>query len=151
MLSLVGRMLIWLGGGALLAATAVDTFAVIGRHIGLPLTGSIEMMQPLVLVSGSVGLVVATLFSSHARVKLLVDRLNPRARAIADRGSDLLSVLFFAALLAGSTWIAMDMWSGHERSEMLGVPWRWMRLFANGCLVMAAFIALARLLRRPMR
>ena len=40
---------IWLGGIALLAATAIDTLAVIGRHLGIPVTGSIELMQAAVL------------------------------------------------------------------------------------------------------
>jgi TRAP-type C4-dicarboxylate transport system permease small subunit len=39
--------------------------------------------------------------------------------------------VFFAALLAGSVWLAADLWSAHEMSEVVGVPWRWMRLFAN--------------------
>lgn len=148
---MIQRVLIWLGGVALLAATAVDTLSVIGRHIGWTFTGSIELMQPLVLVSGAVAIVVATLFSSHARVKLLIDRLGPEMRSVADRFSHLLSFLFFLALLAGSVWIAVDLWHGYESSEVLGVPWRWMRLFANTCLLMAALVALAGLFGRRVR
>src|SRR5690606_16773026 len=69
------RLLVWAGGVALLFATVIDTIAVIGRHIGLPLAGSIELMQAAVLVSGAVGLLVATIEQSHARVHLLVERL----------------------------------------------------------------------------
>ena len=120
---------IWLGGIALLAATAIDTLAVIGRHLGIPVTGSIELMQAAVLVSGALGLTIATIVQSHARVRLFVDRLSPAGQAIADKVSDTLSLIFFLALLIGSAWISIDLWDAHEKSEILGVPWRLLRLW----------------------
>ena len=39
-------ILTWIGGAALLAAMSIDTLAVIGRYIGLPLRGSIELIEP---------------------------------------------------------------------------------------------------------
>ncbi len=147
-MSLPLKITIWLGGIALLAATAIDTLAVIGRHVGLPPTGSIELMQAAVLVSGGLGLVVATATQSHARVRLLVDRLSPAGRIIADKFSDALSLLFFCALLIGSTWLSADLWNAHEVSEILGVPWRLLRLFANLCLVIAAANLTLRIVRK---
>lgn len=129
---------IWLGGIALLAATAIDTLAVIGRHLGIPVTGSIELMQAAVLVSGALGLTIATIVQSHARVRLFIDRLSPSAQVLADKLSDALSLIFFLALLVGSAWISIDLWDAHEKSEILGVPWRLLRLFANACLIIAA-------------
>jgi len=142
------RLLIWLGGCALLAATAIDTLAVIGRQVGLPLTGSIELMQAVVLVSGSIGLVVATIEQSHARVRLLVARLGARAQAVADRLSDGLTLLFYLALLAGSGWIAVELWASHEQSEWVGVPWRVLRLIANACLLASCVVLAWRIIRR---
>ena len=147
-MKLLTRAAIWGGGLALLAATAIDTVAVIGRHLGTPLTGSIELMQAAVLVSGAMGLVIATLDSAHARVHLLVDRLPPAWRDRADRFSDLLTLLFVLALLAGSVWLASDLWDGNEQSELLGVPWRALRLFANGCLAAALLILARRVVQR---
>ena len=135
------------GGLALLVATAIDTVAVIGRNIGLPLTGSIELMQAAVLVSGGIGLVIATVEQSHARVRLLVDRLSPRWRVLADRGSDALTLLFFLALLAGSVWLSADLWNAHEQSEVTGVPWRLLRLIANACLLATSILLLFRIVR----
>ena len=129
---------IWLGGIALLAATAIDTLAVIGRHLGIPVTGSIELMQAAVLVSGALGLMIATIVQSHARVRLFIDRLSPAGQTTADRISDALSLVFFLALFVGSAWISIDLWDAHEKSEILGVPWRLLRLFANACLIIAA-------------
>ncbi len=145
------RIGIWAGGIALLAATAIDTVAVIGRHIGLPLTGSIELMQAAVLVSGVLGIVFATLDDAHARVKLVVERLPARWRGLADRASDALTLAFVLALLAGSLWLSADLWGGHEQSELIGVPWAGLRLVANIGLAAAALILLLRVIRRAGR
>lgn len=139
-MNILTRLAIWTGGLALLSATAIDTFAVIGRHIGLPLGGSIELMQAAVLVSGALGIVISSLDDAHARVKLVVDRLPAGLRGAADRASDLLSVLFVLALLAGSAWIALDLRGAHEESELVGVPWWLLRLVANACLLATVLI-----------
>ena len=132
-----------IGGIALLAATAVDTLAVIGRYVGAPIQGSIELMQAVVLVSGIIALLVSTVENSHARVKLVVSRLSPRQRLLADRLSDLLTLLFMAALLAGSSWIAWDLRNAHEQSELLGIPWMALRLIA-GLVLLACCGVLAK-------
>ncbi len=142
------KLSVWGGGVALLGATLVDTLAVIGRHVGIPFTGSIELMQALVLVSGGLGLVLATAENSHARVRLVVDRLSGSMRDLADRFGDLLGLLFFAVLLTGSLWLSFDLWHAHERSEVIGVPWRILRLFANFCLLAACAILLTRIVRK---
>lgn len=143
----VWNALIWVGGCALLGATLVDTVAVIGRNVGLPFTGSIEVMQALVLLSGGLGLVIATLHQTHAQVRLVVDRLNPVARNVADRLSDLMTFLFLLALLVGSGWLALDLWDGHEQSEWLQIPWAALRMIANACLLAAAGIVLVRVFK----
>ena len=120
-----------MGGVALIAATATDTIAVIGRHVGMPVHGSIELVQVAVLVAGSLAVLVATVAHGHAKVHLLVDRMGDSARGAVDRIGSALTAVFFAALLAGSVWLAADLWAAHEISEVVGVPWRWMRLFAN--------------------
>lgn len=145
------NLFVWIGGIALLAAIAVDSIAVIGRHVGLPLRGSIELMQGLVLIIGASSVVVATLVSSHARVRLLIDRIGPFARAAVDRFSEGATAVFLAALLAGSVWLAVDLWNGHEVSETAGVPWRLLRLFANICLAVCLAIVLWRAVRGAKR
>jgi TRAP-type C4-dicarboxylate transport system permease small subunit len=132
------------GALALLAATATDTLAVIGRHVGMPLPGSIELMQAFVLVVGATSLVMSSIAANHARVGLLVDRLSDVWRPIADRVSSVASALFFLALLIGSGWIAIDLWFGHEVSEVVGLPWRVLRLIANACLLLCLAITVRR-------
>ena len=139
---------IWIGGTAMLAATAVDTLSVIGRNAGLPIVGSIELVQAAILVSGTVALVLATLDDLHARVRLVTNRLSGRPRFILGRLSRLATALLFLALAWGSIWLSADLWTGHERSELLGVPWRVLRLIANLGLVSCVLIAIAATFRR---
>ncbi|MGV3512303.1 MAG: TRAP transporter small permease subunit [Novosphingobium sp.] len=147
-MSAVRQAIILIGGVALLWATATDTVAVIGRHIGLPLRGSIELVQLFVLVAGSLALLVATAEQAHAKVHLLVDRMGDVGKAAMARLSGLLGAAFFTGLLAGSLWLMADLWSGHEESELLGVSWRWMRLFANLALAATIAVLLGQTFRR---
>lgn len=141
--------LIWLGGVALLLATMIDTMAVIGRHVGMPVNGSIELMQAAVLLSGAVALVISLWDDAHARVHLLLDRLTPATRRLLDWLSDACTLTFLAVLLAGSAWLAADLWHGHEQSELLGVPWAALRAIANMSLVMGIGVLGLRLLGKP--
>lgn len=148
---MIKKMVVIIGGCALLAATMIDTLAVIGRHIGLPIRGSIELMQAMVLISGATSIVLATLAGTHPRVKVIVDRLSGMTRDIFDRASTLMTAIFFLLLLCGSVWLSIDLWSSHEMSEVLGVPWRWMRLFANVCLIAGMLITVRQLFGRASR
>lgn len=140
-------VLVIVGGGALLVAMAVDGLAVIGRHVGWPLLGSIEAVQAAVLVAGAVALLVATLANRHARVHLLVDRCPPALVHALHVAGALLGAALFLALAFASAWIASDLWSGHEESEWLHIPYAPLRVLtvASALSVSAAFI---RMLRR---
>lgn len=139
------RLLGVVGGVALLFAMAVDVISVVGRHIKLPLLGSIELVQAAVVVSASAGMVVATLARSHAVVHLVVDRLSPPAKAVVLRVAAALSALFFLALAIGSGWVAIEMIGGHEESELLHIPYAPLRvvLVAATLAVAAIFAAQA--------
>jgi TRAP-type C4-dicarboxylate transport system permease small subunit len=136
--------LVWLSGGALLAAMVIDTLAMIGRQIEVPLIGSIELVQAAVLVAGSGALIVATLDAAHARVNLLLDRLSVDARTTLERVHAFAAALLFVALLTGSVWIAMDLWSGHEESELLRIPYRPLRIGVALALFVLSLLALRR-------
>jgi TRAP-type C4-dicarboxylate transport system permease small subunit len=143
--------MVWSGGIALIAAAALNLLAVIGRHTGLPLKGAIELVQVAVLIAGSLALVAATLARNHARVHLILDRLTGVTRDVAERICTALSILFYLLLLIGACWLAADLWGSQEVSELLDVPWRGMRAFLNGALILV-IILLARQLverRRP--
>jgi TRAP-type C4-dicarboxylate transport system permease small subunit len=141
------KALVFFGGVALLLAVATDGLAVIGRHVGVPLLGSIEVVQAAVLVVSSVALVIATLDRRHAVVHLLVNRLRGRPKARIERAGNLLAALLFLAFLIGSAWIALDMRDGHEESELLRIPYAPLRLVELAALAAVAIICLVQAVR----
>jgi TRAP-type C4-dicarboxylate transport system permease small subunit len=147
----IPRALVALGGCALLVAMSVDAIAVVGRHIGVPLLGSIEIVQAAVLVSGAVALFVATLAGVHARVHLLVDHAPPLLRRLLARGGLLLAALMFLAMFASSVWICANLWQGQEESELLHVPYRPLRIFTAVAALSVAATFLWQALRREQR
>ena len=130
--------LIWIGGLALLMACATDSLAVIGRHVGVPVRGSIELVQACVLVAGGIALIIATQVGSHARVHLVIDRIGLDWRRRINSMSALLGTLFTLASLVGGLWIASDLWNSQEVSELLNLPYRVLRIVCNLCLFMVA-------------
>jgi TRAP-type C4-dicarboxylate transport system permease small subunit len=144
-------LLVVLAGGALLGAMAVDTLAMVGRQIEIPFLGAIEIVQALVLVAASGALIVAALDGAHARVHLLLARLPERWREGFERVHTFSSAVVYAALLAASVWIAADLWTGTEESELLRVPYRPLRVVVVLTLAVLALHALGRLVRRRVR
>ncbi|MCP5143633.1 MAG: TRAP transporter small permease [Gammaproteobacteria bacterium] len=134
------RVLVITGGTALLTAMVVDTLAVIGRHTGIPLLGSIELVQAVVAIASATAMIVATLNGSHAVVRLITDRLPERQAAWFARVNALLAALFFCALLAGSVWITSDLWFGFEETELWRIPYRPLRVLVCICAFCVALI-----------
>jgi TRAP-type C4-dicarboxylate transport system permease small subunit len=147
-MKLLRTLLIWTAGGALLLATATDTLAMLGRQLHVPLLGAIELVQAAVLVAACGALLVAALEQSHARVHLLLDRLPETVREVLERMHALSTAVLYAALLAGSAWIAIDLWQGHEESELLRIPYRPLRVIVIVTLAVLLLLALRRVLRK---
>lgn len=136
------RALVILGGSVMLIAVAVELLAVLGRLFSLPLPGSIELVQVAVTISGITALLVATLNSSHARVRLLLDRLSPAQARVMRCINLLLSASFFLLLSIGSAWLLLDLWQGYEESEIWRVPYRPLRLLAVAGTLAVALVFL---------
>jgi TRAP-type C4-dicarboxylate transport system permease small subunit len=140
--------LIWVAGGALLVAMGVDTLAMLGRQVHWPLLGAIELVQAAVLLASAGALLLASLEHSHARVHLVLDRLPPRWQALLSRLHWIMELLLYAGLLTGSAWLALDLWSGHEESELLRIPYRPLRVALVLTLLVLLLLAVRRLLQR---
>src|SRR5689334_17333673 len=54
-------LLVWVAGGALLVAMVIDTSAMLGRQLHLPLLGAIEIVQAAVLFGSAGALLLAAL------------------------------------------------------------------------------------------
>lgn len=142
------RILVWISGGALLVAMAVDTLAMMGRQAGVPFIGSIEIVQAAALIAALGGLLVASLEHAHARVNLLLDRLPADWRAASRTAHEAAAVVFYAALLAGSVWIAADLWTASEESELLHIPYRPLRITVAITFIVLLVLSVARLNRK---
>lgn len=140
-------LLVWVAGGALLLATATDTLAMLGRQLHLPLLGAIEIVQAAVLIASAGALLVVALEGAHARVHLLLNRLPESPRALVERLHSVFAVLFYLALLTGSAWLTMDLWNGHEESELLRLPYRPLRVVVVVTLLLLVVHALRRIWR----
>jgi len=116
-----------LGGAGLLTATATDAIAVAGRHTGLHLLGSIELVQAAVVLLTTSAMLITTICGGHASVHIVAERLSAISAARLARAASFVSGLTFLALAAGSAWVASDLWNGHEQTELLHIPLRWLR------------------------
>jgi TRAP-type C4-dicarboxylate transport system permease small subunit len=141
--------LFYIGAVGLLVVMTVETLAVIGRRIGWPLLGAIEIIQAAILMAACAATVAATLNRAHASVHLLVDRLPSKPKEWLLRFAALLSALFFAGLAVAATWLAMDFWAAHEESELLHISFRPLRAITALTATAIAAIFLYRALRAP--
>lgn len=138
-----------LGGFGLLGATATDALAVAGRHTGLHLLGSIELVQAMVVLLGTSAMLIATLVGGHASVHIVTERLHPARAALLARIAAGVSAGVFLVLAAGSALVLRDLWHGFEETELLHIPIRWLRLLWIGFALLIAGTFLRIALRRP--
>ena len=138
-----------LGSAGLLFAMATDALSVAGRHFGFTVLGAIEIFQLCIVIAATAAIVIATLDAGHARVRVLLERLQPGTVIGLERLADGLGTVIFLLLAAGSAWLAADLWGSHELTEVLGLPLRWFRLvWVAGCLACAALFAVHAVGRR---
>lgn len=136
-----------LGGVGLFAAMAVDFLSVVGRHIGLPFAGAIEIVQVCVVIAASAALVGATLAGTHAAVHVITERLPAGPRRILARLAALLATLFFAGLALGGLWLLSDTLPGDERTDLLHLPLAPLRILWCGACAAAALLFLIQVFR----
>jgi TRAP-type C4-dicarboxylate transport system permease small subunit len=138
-----------MGAAGLLLTMLFELTSVLGRHLHRPLLGSIELVSACVVIFASSALVMATLEDGHASVRMLAERLGPRAREVLQRTAALCSALFFGALALGSLIVVGDLYDGAETSELLQLPILPLRLFWCGsALLIVCLFASAAFARR---
>lgn len=130
----VGGIIVFaLGAIGLMGAMFTDVIAVIGRQLGVPFLGSVEIAQICVVLIGGASLVAATATREHANVRVFTERLPASVRGVLERAAQLASAAFFALLLAGSAWISWELRDGAERTELLAFPVVVLRVFWLVC------------------
>ena len=144
----IRRGALGVGAVALLLAMATDALAVAGRHLGFTFLGAIEIFEACVVIAATSAIVIATIDRSHARVRILLEQVGASVAGALDRAADLVSALVFVVLIAGSVWLASDLWNGHEVTEVLNLPVRWLRAIWIAGAVLAAAIFTGQAVRR---
>ena len=133
-----------IGGAALLLATGADALDVLARHVGWRVIGAIEIVRAAILIASSAAIVAATIVRTHATVRLFSDRIPPRARRMLRSITDAAATAYFLVVAFGCSWVAIDLWGGHEESELLHIPYRPLRLLNIAALLVTALLFLRR-------
>jgi len=120
-------LLFYIGAAGLMTMMVIETAAVIGRRIGIPVTGALEIAQVAIVPAACAAMLIATLRGAHAAVHMLTDRMPESAQRWAFGLGSVLAGMCFAALAAGSAWLAMEYWNSFEESEVLDIPFRPLR------------------------
>jgi TRAP-type transport system small permease protein len=74
--------------------------------------------------------------------------LAPPLKMLLGKVHILCACALILALLAGSAWIASDLWQGHEESELLRIPYRPLRVVVVLTLIALLPVLLRQLWRR---
>ncbi len=127
--------------------TLTDTAAVIGRHLNMSLIGSIEVVQLGIVLLASAAIAIATKESKHARIQIVLNRINHSHRRNLDILSNIATFLFLILLFSANTWILLETWLTHERSEILHLPYHWIRSLFSATLLITITLLLKNILR----
>lgn len=132
--------LFYIGAAGLVTATVIETIAVSGRWLSVPLHGALEIIQAAVLITSCVAMLTATLEGTHATVHMLLNRLGPRFRLVLVRAASFISFACFASLTVASIWLTIEHWDGHEASELLHIPFRPLRILCSVSMLAIAVV-----------
>ncbi|HEU5134101.1 MAG TPA: TRAP transporter small permease subunit [Steroidobacteraceae bacterium] len=139
--------LFYIGAGGLLTMMLVETAAVIGRHIGVPVTGALEIVTAAIVPAACAAMLIATLRGAHAAVHMLTDRMPHSLQRWVFRMGSVLAGLCFAALAAGSAWLAAENWNSYEQTEVLHIPFRPLRVAVTLAAAALALVFFHRAIR----
>ena len=88
------------GAAALMGMMLLTCADVIGRYLGRPIFGSVEIVGFLATLSAALALPYAHEMKSHIGVEILVQKLPQKTQAIIDLCTNMVAMVFFAIV----TW-----------------------------------------------
>lgn len=137
-------VLFYVGCAGLLTTMAVETIAVVGRRTGIPITGALEIAQAAIVPVACASMLIATLRGAHAAVHVITERMPAAAQRRVLAAGSLLATLCFAAVCAGSAWLAIEYWNSYEQTEVLHIPFRPLRAVVTLAAAALALVFLRR-------
>lgn len=111
-----------IGACALVAIMLTVSISVAGRHLGIPVPGSIEIAELLIVVVASASFIYATLKNKHASANFFVEHVSIQTRRYLVRLQSVFSTILGIALCIGNFWLIIDVWYLHEVSFLLEIP-----------------------------
>jgi TRAP-type C4-dicarboxylate transport system permease small subunit len=139
--------LFFVGAAGLLTMMLVETAAVIGRHIGMPVTGALEIAQAAIVPAACAAMLIATLRGAHAAVHMLTDRMPAAMQRWVFGAGSILAGACFTALAAGSAWLSIEYWNSFEQTEVLHIPFRPLRALVTLAAAALALVSFVRAVR----
>lgn len=139
------------GSAGLMAALAADCAAVLGRHLGFVVIGSIELFQVAMVVAISSGVLLVSLLNRHVAVDFVIARASDHMRARLAVITHFTLALTFGIITGASAWIAAELWTTDEMTELLQIRLAPFRLVWLCCCTVATvyfFTQFVRGLRR---
>lgn len=95
------RSLLKIAGAVTLTGMMLLTCAdVVGRYLGKPIFGSVEIVGFFATLTVALALPYAHAMKSHIGVEILVQKLAPRTQALIELSTNTVALLFFAIV----TW-----------------------------------------------
>jgi len=87
-----------IGGAALVGMVVMTCFDVVTRYFGHPIFGAVEIVSFMATILLACAMPLTEVEKGHVGVDLFVRKLSPRAQAITDAVTGLISTLLFAVV-----------------------------------------------------
>ncbi|HEX2987788.1 MAG TPA: TRAP transporter small permease [Chloroflexota bacterium] len=105
-----------------------------------PLLGSYEIVEYMMVAFVFMSFAYAQFCKAHISVPVVVERLGPRARAVLDIITGIITLLVTAVMVWGALKQTQDMWAAHMTSAVLFIP-KWPFQLITGIGLLAFCVA----------
>ncbi len=111
-----------IGAFGLIAIMLAVSISVAGRHLGIPVPGSVEIAELLIILVAASSYIYTSINNKHASASFFVDHVSIEVRKYLARLQTLFAIILGAGLSVGNFWLIVDVWSLDEASFLLGIP-----------------------------
>ena len=118
----ISRKSLWISYAAISAMMVFVFVDVILRYFGHPTSGSVDIVQMLIVVSVSFAVGYTHVKKRHPTITIVVSHFPKNIRRTISIITTFLSLLLFILLAWQSANLAKHMWVHHEGTMTLGIP-----------------------------
>lgn len=112
-----------IGAGVLAVMMFLSALDVLLRYFfNRPISGAMELIQYLMLITVVSGFAACTVEKSHIRVEVLIERCGPKTKRILYTTTSLLSLCLFALITRQAIVYAGFLFNSHLTSPVLLIP-----------------------------